>query len=129
AYAQAVPNNACEPTQVEAEAAFSSAKALEGYSDVCSGTNLTATLTNTLVEGNDCDWTVTYTYTVFDECLNPLTGQTYVETGSDDTFPVVTAPSTIDIECSNAAPVGATTIVEFLALSGAAASDNCTPEA
>ena len=78
------------PTQAEAEAAFSSAKALEGYTDLCSGTTLTATMTGTLVTGDDCSWTVVYTYTVKDVCLNAFAGQTYSEVGSDDTAPSLT---------------------------------------
>uniref|UniRef100_UPI00321782C3 T9SS type A sorting domain-containing protein n=1 Tax=uncultured Draconibacterium sp. TaxID=1573823 RepID=UPI00321782C3 len=91
AYEQDGTVEACfMPTQLEAEAAFSSANALEGYSDVCSGTNLTAVLTGTLVEGNNCDWTITYTYTIKDQCQNELTGQQYTTEGGDNTPPALT---------------------------------------
>src|SRR5678809_1335976 len=78
------------PDKAAAAAAFSSTNALAGYSDVCSGTNLTATLTNTTVDGSDCSWTITYTYTVKDACNNPLAGQTYKTVGADITAPSLT---------------------------------------
>lgn len=88
AYTGDVDINACKPNLTAAEAAFNSTNALLGYTDNCSGA-LTATLTGTAVIGSDCDWTVTYTYTVKDACLNELTNQTYTRKGGDKTNPTV----------------------------------------
>jgi parallel beta-helix repeat protein len=77
--------NACM-ANAASSAPFSPENAIQGYTDNCS-TTLTATLTNTEVSGNDCNWTVTYTFTVTDECGNPFTGQSYQNTGSDQTAP------------------------------------------
>ncbi|MDX2199390.1 MAG: hypothetical protein SF069_10530 [Phycisphaerae bacterium] len=43
----------------------------------------------------------------------------------DDTPPLLTAPTTVDIECSTALPAPAATLGAFLALAGANAVDNC----
>ncbi|HNY52211.1 MAG TPA: gliding motility-associated C-terminal domain-containing protein, partial [Bacteroidales bacterium] len=71
--------------------AFDAVVAAAGYTDNCGGA-VTATLTNTEVTGNDCAWTVTYTFTVTDACGNALTGQTYSNSGSNQTTPTGTAP-------------------------------------
>ncbi len=71
--------------------AFDAEAAAAGYTDNCGGT-VTATLTNTQVTGDDCAWTVTYTFKVSDECGNELIGQTIVHSGSDQTAPTGTAP-------------------------------------
>jgi hypothetical protein len=73
-------------------APFDAVAAAAGYTDNCGGA-VTATLTDTQVTGTDCDWTVTYTFTVTDVCGNELTGQTYSNTGSDQTAPTGTAPT------------------------------------
>jgi hypothetical protein len=62
------------------------ANAILGYTDNC-GAPVTAVLTNTVVTGTDCAWTITYTYNVVDACGNSITGQTYQNTGSDQTAP------------------------------------------
>ncbi|PTN04607.1 hypothetical protein C8N47_1301, partial [Mangrovibacterium marinum] len=46
----------------------------------------------------------------------------------DTEAPVVTAPSSVTVECTGDIPTEETTISGFLALSGAAASDNCTSQ-
>ena len=69
---------------------------MSGYTDNCGGA-VTATLTDTEVTGTDCGWTVTYTFTVSDKCGNELTGQTYSNTGSDQTPPEFTVPADIII--------------------------------
>src|SRR5687768_18110959 len=47
---------------------------------------------------------------------------------SDNTAPVVTAPTATELECSTALPTAATTITEYLALTGAGATDNSTAQ-
>src|SRR5207237_364671 len=89
---------------------FDPAHAVDGYTDNCLGT-VTATLTGTNVTGTDCNWTVTYTYTVKDVCGNPLPGQTYSNTGSDQTAPTLTgtpyAGTTGTDACKSAAATAA----------------------
>ena len=43
----------------------------------------------------------------------------------DDTAPLVTAPDAVALQCSADLPLPAATMADFLALTGAAASDNC----
>src|SRR6185295_17076534 len=62
--------NACM-ANAATTAPFSAANAIQGYTDNCGGA-VTATLTNTVVTGTDCAWTVTYTFTVKDPCNNAL---------------------------------------------------------
>ncbi|MBP7038999.1 MAG: hypothetical protein KBB30_08865, partial [Bacteroidales bacterium] len=86
--------NACYVDAVTLPAgtpAFDPVAAAAGYTDNCGGA-VTATLTNTQVTGDDCSWTVTYTFKVSDDCGNELTGQTIVHSGSDQTAPTGTAP-------------------------------------
>ena len=47
-----------------------------------------------MATGDDCNWSITYTYTVADACGNQLAGQMYTETGGDTSDP--TASATID---------------------------------
>ena len=75
---------------------FDAIAAASGYTDNCGG-SVTATLTGTLIEGDDCGWTVTYTFTVEDACGNELTGQTIEHSGRDQTAPEFTVPSDITI--------------------------------
>ncbi|MCH8879170.1 MAG: HYR domain-containing protein [Planctomycetes bacterium] len=74
--------------------------------------------------GTECLGTITRTYTITDDCGNS-TNVDHVFNVSDDTVPTVTAPTTTELECSTDLPAAATTIAEFTALTGAAASDNC----
>ncbi len=84
--------DACQPTQEAAEAAFDANYAAAGYSD-CSG--VTATLVSAVVDGDNCDWTVTYTFNVTDGCTNVLTNQTYTRSGGDNSAPTGTMPTAI----------------------------------
>ncbi|HPT32219.1 MAG TPA: putative Ig domain-containing protein, partial [Prolixibacteraceae bacterium] len=68
--------------------AFDPIKAAKGYSDNCGGP-VTAILTGTTVTGDDCAWTVTYTFKVADACNNELTGQKIEHKGGDKTPPVM----------------------------------------
>mgnify|MGYP000476468640 CR=1 FL=1 len=69
--------NSCLPTQAEADAAFDAVYAASGYSDNCGGA-VTASMVSAVVAGDDCAWTITYTFTVSDVCGNVLGGQSYV---------------------------------------------------
>ena len=90
-----------------AAAAFVAADAIQGYTDNCAGA-VTATLTNTSVTGDDCAWTVTYTFTVSDACGNDLVGQTYSNTGGDQTDPSIDTPASDQaVECDGAGNVAA----------------------
>lgn len=86
-YAGIRGTNSCKANAATA-APFSAANAIQGYSDACGGT-VTATLTNANITGDDCNWTVTYTFTVSDECGNAFTGRTYSNRGRDQTAPVI----------------------------------------
>ncbi|MBK9254944.1 MAG: HYR domain-containing protein [Saprospiraceae bacterium] len=94
---------------------FDATAAAAGYTDLC-GSPVSATLTGTTVSGNNCGWTVTYTFSVSDGCSNTLPGQTIVHTGSDQTIPVITltGPASVNL-CEGA------TYADL----GATASDNC----
>ncbi|MDP2400996.1 MAG: HYR domain-containing protein, partial [Actinomycetota bacterium] len=78
--------------------AFNATNALFGYTDNCG--IATATLTSTVVTGNDCAWTVTYTYSAIDVNSNALTGQSYTHSGGDKTTPTWTVePVNLTVEC------------------------------
>jgi len=86
------PNiNACYDDALTAVPAFVPATVALNYTDVCS--NVTANLMSTTPAGDDCSWTVTYTYNVVDECGNVLAGETIVHSGSDQTAPTGNAPA------------------------------------
>ena len=101
AYTQVGVISGCQPTQADAEAMFSAANALMGYTDPNGGatgcnTTLMATRTGTVVGGTSCDWTVTHTYTISDGCSeNDVTGLTYMEMGEDDMAPVFNDPADV----------------------------------
>ena len=89
-------NNGCKANAATV-APFNATNAIQGYSDNCMGP-VTATLTNTNITGTDCNWTVTYTFDIKDGCNNTLSGQTYSNTGSDQTPPTFTScPTTITV--------------------------------
>ncbi|MBK9985110.1 MAG: hypothetical protein IPP15_22595 [Saprospiraceae bacterium] len=123
-YPGTMGTNAC---MVNAETAvpFSATDAVQGYTDNCS-VILTSTLTGTSVTGTDCNWTVTYTFTVFDDCLNPLPGQTYSNTGSDQTAPTLTGVPFAGTTGTNACLVDAETAAPFSSVAAITGySDNC----
>ena len=127
AYSQVGSINSCKPTQGEAEGAFSSDNALLGYVDHCSGLNpLTATMTNTLVTGSNCNWTVVYTYSVTDGCNNVLTNQSYSQTGGDKTAPALSGNQYTGTTGTNACQVNAATAAPFSAANAIQGyTDNC----
>jgi hypothetical protein len=84
-YAGTTGTNACLANAATA-APFNATDAKQGYSDNCDN-DVTAILTGTNVTGNDCAWTVTYTFKVVDNCGNELTDQSYSNIGSDQTPP------------------------------------------
>ena len=87
-YGGTTGTNACK-TNATAAAPFSAGNATQGYTDNCGGP-VTATLTGTTVNGTNCNWTVTYTFSVKDECGNTLANQSYSNSGSDQTAPSLT---------------------------------------
>ena len=104
---------------------FCAADAIQGYSDNCGGA-VTATLTNTSVTGDDCAWTVTYTFTIEDACGNQLTGQTYSNTGSDQTAPTLTGAAYTGTTGTDACQSDAATAAPFVAANAIQGySDNC----
>jgi len=67
---------------------FDAVAVAANYSDNCGG-NVTVNLTGTNQSGDDCSWTLTYTYDVVDVCGNTLTGESITHTGSDQTAPTL----------------------------------------
>jgi len=90
---------------------FNPVSAAAGYVDNC-GAFVMATLTSTSLYGIDCNWTIVYTFSVYDECNNLLTGQQQVIMGSDQTPPSFTRPADIliyaDQDCMYDADVSVT---------------------
>ena len=73
--------NGCKPSTAPM---FSPAKAKMGYTDNCTDDmNITANLNSTIINGDDCGWTVTYFYNLSDVCNNTSSQKTYQEYGSD----------------------------------------------
>ncbi|MEP6646592.1 MAG: hypothetical protein ABJC12_05850, partial [Saprospiraceae bacterium] len=70
---------------------FITSAVLPYYTDNCT-TNLTATLTGTLLIGDNCLWILTYTFKVTDACGNALTNRKITYTGNDQTAPTGTPP-------------------------------------
>ena len=97
--------------------AFDATSAAAGYNDDCG--NVTATLTGTSSTGNDCNWTVTYTFSVTDDCGNSLLGQTIIHSGGDLTAPVI--PTVADYSVNNAAG----NCFQTVNLTIPAVTDNC----
>jgi len=114
--------SACK-ADAETAAPWSMQDAILGYVDNCIGP-LTALLTHTEVTGTNCDWTVTYTYSVLDACGNSFTGQQYSNSGGDNINPAMTCitPST----SYPAHPVLNTWTVPDNSLDPLSISDNCT---
>ncbi|MDD2528335.1 MAG: InlB B-repeat-containing protein, partial [Lentimicrobiaceae bacterium] len=107
--------------------AFDATTASAGYIDNCGGT-VTATLTNTAVTGDNCNWTVTYTFKVADACGNELENQTIQHTGGDKTAPTGTAPagaSDIDACYVDATTPPTGTPALDAAVAAAGYTDNC----
>jgi len=114
------PSVGCQPTTASA---FDSSKALLGYSDDCS-TSLTATETGTAsIGGDDCNWTVTYTYDVSDGCSGNITSGSYSETGSDGTAPALTGTAYSGTDINGCGPSAAPGFISGNALMGY--TDNC----
>uniref|UniRef100_UPI001430F4FF hypothetical protein n=1 Tax=Maribellus sediminis TaxID=2696285 RepID=UPI001430F4FF len=76
-FSDATEYDACMSDAQSTVPEWTEVNAITGYSDNC-GQAVSASLDSTRTTGDDCDWTVTYYYTVFDECLNPLEVQSYV---------------------------------------------------
>ncbi|WP_194767426.1 gliding motility-associated C-terminal domain-containing protein [Tamlana sp. I1] len=95
------------------------------YTDSCTNP-VTVNLTNTALTGDDCAWTLIYTYEVVDDCDNKLENQTITHTGKDQTKPVIdnSSLSNIVIDCGKDDP---SKLTNWLAShAGATATDNCS---
>jgi hypothetical protein len=66
------------------------------YSDNCLEA-VNVMLDNTSVTGDNCSWTLTYTYHVSDECGNSLTNQMIMHTGGDTEAPTFDVPEDVTI--------------------------------
>ncbi len=91
--------NACSANALSVVPAFNAATAAVGYTDDIS--SVSAILTNTDLSGDSCNWSVTYTFSVSDDCGNELIGQTITHSGfiqSSLTF-VEPLPSDKTVEC------------------------------
>jgi hypothetical protein len=104
-------------------APFNATLAAAGYTDNC-GAAVTAVKTGESITGNDCGWTITYTFSVLDACGNSATGQTYTHSGSDQTAPTGTQPA--DITNQNACYATALGLNPFDAAHATSTyTDNC----
>ena len=110
-YAGTAGNNACK-IDAELVAPFSAANAIDGYTDNCSG-SVTAELTNTSVSGDDCNWSVTYTFTIRDVCGNELMNQSYSNSGSNQEAPTLTGSPYSGTSGTNACKNDAATSAPF----------------
>ena len=120
--------NACK-IDAATTAPFSAADAIQGYTSDCGGV-LTATLTNTVITGTNCGWTITYTFSVEDECSNILTNQSYSNSGRDQTPPVLTGTPYAQVGTINSCkPTDDLQAGSLFSQSNAILgySDNCTP--
>ena len=99
------------------------------YTEACGTIHVVKSGTPT---GNACSWSVTYTYTITDDCSNQvLPAPTITYSGGDKTPPTIGGsipPSTIEGCDASDAPAAETT-VEGLEKLGLTISDNCTPNA
>ncbi|PLX30585.1 MAG: hypothetical protein C0600_07960, partial [Ignavibacteria bacterium] len=87
------------------------------YTDDCG--NVTAALLTSLITGDDCSWTATYTYSVRDDCQNFAPNAVVVYTGGDTEDPVVTVPAAaLSMQCYDASLVNSWA-------ANASAVDNC----
>src|SRR5690606_11590510 len=108
----------------ETAAPFNADFAAQGYTD-CSG-DVTIALIDTNVTGTNCDWTVTYTFTVTDVCGNVLADQSYSNSGSDQTAPTLTGAAYAGVTGVNACRANAETAAPFdAALAVEGYTDNC----
>src|SRR5688572_3247499 len=96
-------------------------------SDNCtSNTNLVVSSTQS--SSGTCPIVITRNYRVTDACLNSSLVIVHTININDTTVPSVTPPSPSGANCSSSVPAAVTTIAGYLALTGSAASDNCTAQ-
>ncbi|OBQ51806.1 hypothetical protein VQ01_15125, partial [Tamlana sp. s12] len=77
---------------------FDATTVASSYSDNCN--NVTVNLTNTNQTGDDCSWTLVYTFEVVDDCGNKLENESITNSGSDQTPPSWTnEPIDLTVEC------------------------------
>jgi hypothetical protein len=80
--------NSCKPTAADAMETFDAVHAVDGYTDNF-GEPVTAQLTSTQIDGDNCNWSLKYIYSVKDYCGNVLESQSYTNSGGDKTKPVI----------------------------------------
>src|SRR5206468_3264719 len=98
-------------------------------SDNCTPTaSLTVSHSDVVTQAGSCDGIITRTYTITDACGNAKSVD-QVFTVTDNKIGRASGPTTVDLECANDLPAAVTTIAGFNGITGAAASDNCTPTA
>ncbi|KJD32694.1 hypothetical protein PW52_15140, partial [Tamlana sedimentorum] len=114
--------NSCS-ADAETNAPFDAATVASGYSDNC--TNVSVSLTNTEITGDDCSWTLTYTYDVLDECGNKLKDETITHTGGNQTaLSFLTEASDLTVECDG--DNSADLINWITSYGGATVANSCT---
>ncbi|MCB4797818.1 HYR-like domain-containing protein [Neotamlana laminarinivorans] len=103
---------------------FETTSIASNYSDYCSE-NLTINLINTVLSGDNCAWTLTYTYDVIDSSGNKLENETIVYSGSDQSAPTGSAPmGQSDINLCSADAISNTPFSDTIIASYY--SDNCS---
>jgi len=105
-------------------AAFDAAGVAAGYTDNCATLGASnVTLTSTVPSGDDCMWTVTYNYTVVDDCNKSVAGS-YSVSGADLIAP--TGATTASTTGNNACFADLADIFSFeAALAVGGYSDGC----
>jgi gliding motility-associated-like protein len=83
---------------------FSPLAVRANYTDNCN-TSVIVNLTNTTQSGDDCGWTLTYTYEVLDGCGNKLGNEESITyTGKDQTPPTISCPTNINVQADPGQP-------------------------
>jgi|GEM_PF-3879429 len=100
---------------------FNSLAGADAYDNCTATCSLTVTSVTYILDGDECEGTITRTYTITDHCLNS-TAVDHVFNVSDDTPPTITyCPPDTTVECD-----GSGNTLELDAwLASFAASDNC----
>ncbi|WP_158611378.1 T9SS type A sorting domain-containing protein [Mangrovimonas spongiae] len=94
-------HNGCM-ADAESELPFDADAVALNYTDDCN--DVTVNLTDTTVTGTDCEWTLTYTYEVVDNCGNALEGEELIHNGSDQTDPEIVLPEIETTLCNDDFP-------------------------
>ena len=125
-YAGTSGTNACKPTQAAADAGFSTTNAIIGYTDNCGG-SVIAEFTSAVVSGDNCQWSIVYSFVVKDACGNPSSTGSYTNTGGDNTPPSLTGTSYTGQNLSACRPTQIEANAAFDATNAKLGyTDNCT---